>query len=109
MDKSDQMTLYVENIDGQKKLTANVWNWDPEWKIEYYLDGQAKGLLKNERGLDPLAVKLYTGAQLPDPRPFVEPKETGHLFTASFGSEVAKVRVVATDRFGRKYEEEVSA
>jgi hypothetical protein len=109
MEKGNQMTLYVEEANRQKKLTANVWNWDPEWIVEYFLDGQAKGLLKNQRGLDPLSVKLYTGAQLPSPRPFVEPKETGHLFTASFGSEVSKVRVVATDRFGKKYEKEITA
>jgi hypothetical protein len=109
LEKSKQMSLFVDSVGGSKKLTANVWNWDPKWKVEYWLDGAYKGLLKNERGLDPLTVELYTGAQLPNPRPFVEPKETGHLFTAEFPTEVKQVRVLATDRFGAKFEEQITA
>lgn len=106
-DKSKQIALYLEEADGQRTLTANVWNWDPEWKVEYWLDGDYKGLLSSTRGLDPLTVKLYKGADLPNPRPFVEPKETNHLFSTGIPVEVKKIKVVATDRFGRKYTSEI--
>jgi hypothetical protein len=108
-DKSTQMSVFVDGLTNQKRMIANVWNWDPKWKVEYWLDGQYKGELKNEHGMDPLTVKLYKGTELPNPRPFVEPRDTDHLFVAHFGPEVKKVKVLATDRFGTKYESEVKA
>jgi hypothetical protein len=90
-------------------MIANVWNWDPAWKVEYWLDGKYKGELKNEHGMDPLTVKLYKGTELPNPRPFVEPRDTDHLFVAHFEPGVKQVKVVATDRFGEKFQQEVKA
>ncbi|WP_345954081.1 calcineurin-like phosphoesterase family protein [Mucilaginibacter sp. PAMB04168] len=105
-DKSNQLSLY---IDEQKKLTANVYNWDPQWKIEYYIDGQYKGVLKNQQGLDPVATKLYQGDMLPAGRHFPEPRQTDHLFVMQLGKDAKKVKVVATDRFGNKYEREMES
>jgi predicted phosphodiesterase len=103
-EKDYQMALFVEELTNQKRLIANVWNWDPAWKVEYWLDDEYKGVLKNEQGLDPMAIKLYKGPDLPMPRGFAEPRETKHLFVAHFGPNVKQVKVVATDRFGVKYE-----
>lgn len=104
-DKNNQLSLH---IDDQKKLVANVYNWDPQWKVEYWLDGKYKGILKNEPGMDPMAVKLYLGDKLPAGRTFPEPKTTDHIFAAQLDSNVKSVKVVATDRFGDKYEREIS-
>jgi hypothetical protein len=65
--------------------------------------------LPQQEGFDPLAVKLYKGDKLPQPRAFVEPRSTDHLFMAHFGPEVKEVRVVATDRFGKKYEAKINS
>lgn len=105
-DKSNQLSLF---IDEDKKLTANVYNWDPKWKVEYWTDGQYKGVLKNQHGLDPVATRLYLGDKLPAGRTFPEPRETDHLFITALGTNVKKVKVVATDRFGDKYEREMEA
>lgn len=67
------------------------------------------GVLAQQDGYDPLAVKLYKGDKLPNPRPFVEPRSTDHLFLAHFEPSVKKVKVVATDRFGEKFEAEIEA
>jgi hypothetical protein len=104
-DKTNQLSLH---IDEQRKLTANVYNWDPKWKVEYYVDGQYKGILKNQPGFDPMATKLYKGDTLPAGRTFPEPRETDHLFTVNLDGSAKKVKVVATDRFGDKYERETS-
>ncbi len=104
-DKNNQLSLH---IDEQKKLVANVYNWDPQWKVEYWLDGKYKGILKNEPGMDPMAVKLYLGDKLPAGRTFPEPKTTDHIFAAQLNNNVKSVKVVATDRFGDKYEREMS-
>lgn len=108
-DKTEQLDIYVDTLTNQKRLIANVWNYDPEWKVEYFLDGKAMGALPQQEGFDPLAVKLYKGDKLPQPRAFVEPRSTDHLFLAQFGPEVKEVKVVATDRFGQKYEAKINA
>jgi len=109
--KDEQLKIYLDRLEGQTRMIANVWNWDPEWKVEYFLDNKSMGLLKNEKGYDPLAVKLYKGDELPAGRHFPEPKETDHLFVARFEPSVKVVKVVATDRFGVQYtaEETVGA
>ncbi|HEY0177261.1 MAG TPA: calcineurin-like phosphoesterase family protein [Pedobacter sp.] len=107
--KENQISVYTEKLDNQVKMTANVWNWDPEWKVEYFLDGRSMGLLKNETGLDPLSITLYKGDELPVGRHFPEPHITDHLFFASIDASVKKIRLVATDRFGEKYSTEIHA
>lgn len=105
---SYQISLSLDTLSHQKRLIANVWNWDPQWKVEYYLDKKYMGLLENQKAYDPLAVKLYKGKDMPASRGFAEPKLNIHMFAAQFDPEVKQVKVVATDRFGRKYEASAS-
>jgi hypothetical protein len=105
----NQLSLYVEKLTNQMRLIANVWNYDPKWKIEYFLDDQPKGQLSQETGFDPLSVSLYKGDDMPAGRHFVEPHDTDHLFVTHFDPSVKKVKVVATDRFGNEYSSEVKA
>ena len=90
-------------------MLANVWNWDPEWKVEWWADDKPMGVLENIMGYDPQAVRLYKGNKLPLKRTFAEPTRTDHLFMAHFSPSVNKIRVVATDRFGKQYEQIVNA
>jgi len=101
--KEKQLKVYVDKLTDQTRLIANIWNWDPAWKVEYFLDDKPMGVLKNEIGFDPLSVTLYKGDLLPAGRHFPEPRETDHLFVTHFEPSVKKVKVVATDRFGEKY------
>lgn len=107
--KENQLSVFVEKLTNQMRLIANVWNYDPQWKVEYFLDGKPMGELSKEIGYDPLSVTLYKGDNLPAGRHFVEPHETDHLFVAHFEPAINKVKVVATDRYGNKYESEVDA
>ncbi|MFD0763274.1 calcineurin-like phosphoesterase C-terminal domain-containing protein [Mucilaginibacter lutimaris] len=107
--KENQLSLYVEKLTDQMRLMANVWNYDPQWKVEYLLDGKPMGALPRETGFDPLSVTLYKGDQLPVGRKFVEPIQTDHLFVTHFSPTVNKVRVEVTDRFGNKYSSEIEA
>ena len=58
-------------------------------------------------GTDPLSESLHRGSDLPERRPWVEPKITNHLFYAPVSPEAGKVVVEATDRFGRTYASEL--
>ena len=108
-DRSHQLSISVANLTDQKRFICNVWNWDPEWKVEYFLDDKPMGILKNEIGYDPLSVTLYKGDKLPAGRHFPEPRQTDHLFVAHFEPSVRKIKVVATDRFGEKFTTEIDA
>ncbi|TCD27092.1 metallophosphoesterase [Pedobacter psychrodurus] len=107
--KKEQVHIYVDDLTNQKRLIANVWNWDPEWKVEYFLDGKAMGPLEQQKGYDPLSVSLYKGDKLPAGRTFPEPSKTDHLFVAHFEPSIKKIKVVATDRFGEKFEADFTA
>lgn len=108
MSRSEQMRLYTDELSNQKRIIANVWNWDPEWKVEYWSNEKYMGIMKNITDFDPLAVQLYLGDKLPQKRPFAEPKITDHMFVAPLGPETKSVKVMATDRFGEKYEREMT-
>ena len=105
--KEHQLSVFVDTLTNQKRLIANVWNWDPEWKVTYELDGKRMGDLAQTDGFDPLSVELYKGDKLPATRAFAEPHRTDHLFMAHFSPSVQKVKVIATDRFGEKFEAEL--
>ena len=108
-DRTNQLSAFIETLDGQKTLTCNVYNWDPEWKVEYFLDGRQMGVMENQVGFDPLATKLYKGPELPAGRHFPEPRKTDHLFVARIDAAVKQIKVVATDRFGEQFSKEIQA
>ncbi|TDH28665.1 metallophosphoesterase [Segetibacter sp. 3557_3] len=96
--------MMERGTSNEQQLVANVWNWDPTWKVEYQVDGVNKGALPRFTDFDPMAVALYKGDQLPKSRPFVEPRKTDHVFKATIPQGAQQVKVLATDRFGNKYE-----
>lgn len=103
-----QMRLYAPGSDRRApdELVANVWNWDPEWTVRWFSDGEPRGAMARRTGLDPLSVELHSGGDLPPRRPWVEPVPTNHLFYAPVGRKGQRVTVEATDRFGRVYTED---
>lgn len=100
-----QMKIFVNDLDAaQKQVSVNIWNYDPEWKTEYFVDGASKGPLEQFEGFDPLAYSTMLGPNLPKPRGFAEPKKTDHLFRAMIPASAKQVMVKATDRFGVVYQ-----
>lgn len=99
-----QMKAYISDADASSKLLqVNIWNHDPQWKTELWIDGVSKGALEQFEGLDPLASSTLLGPELPKPRGFAEPKKTGHLFKAQIPSNAKEIKIAATDRFGKKF------
>ena len=56
---------------------------------------------------DSLEIKLYKGDDIPKKHNWVEPSFTDHLFIAKPNKNAKLIKVVATDRFGRHYSEEI--
>lgn len=103
-DADHQMKTFINDVDAStKQLQVNIWNHDPSWKTEYFVDGISKGELEQFEGLDPLAYSTMLGPELPKPRGFAEPKKTKHLFKANVPTSSKAITVKATDRFGKIY------
>jgi hypothetical protein len=99
-----QMKIYLdETTTSGKKMQVNIWNHDPAWKTDYWVDGVHMGPLSQEEGFDPYAYATLLGPELPKPRGFAEPRKTEHMFHALIPSSAKEIKVIATDRFGNKY------
>ncbi|RYZ27312.1 MAG: metallophosphoesterase, partial [Chitinophagaceae bacterium] len=99
-----QMKIYSTDFSAsEKQVIVNIWNYDPAWKTEYFVDNASKGSLEMFEGFDPDAHKAMLGPDLPKPRGFAEPKMNKHLFKALVPATSKNITVVATDRFGKQY------
>jgi hypothetical protein len=63
--------------------------------------------MEQKAGMDPWAVELYAGPQLPAKHKFVEPTLADHLFYATPSKGAKRITVQATDRFGNVYRDEL--
>ena len=99
-----QMRVYRQ----ADQVLANVWDWDPDWKVVWFEDGEARGPMENRRGTDPISEELFAGPKKPVKRDWVDPYITDHLFVAKPRPEAKTLTVEASDRFGRVYTERLT-
>ncbi|AXY77886.1 metallophosphoesterase [Paraflavitalea soli] len=106
-EKDHQLRVYGKGklATAPDEIVANIWNWDPKWKIEWWEDDVAKGIMEQRVALDPWSIELHGGPQLPKKHKFVEPTLTDHLFFARPSAAAKKITVKATDRFGQVFTE----
>jgi hypothetical protein len=105
-----QVRLYAPGSDPEHPYAwiANVWNWDPAWKVEWFEDDAYKGTLKNEHGYDPTTLTLFAKDKLPDSRQWISPGSSDHIFRAIPSPTVKKITIRVTDRFGNVYNESLN-
>ena len=97
-----QMKVYTDLPEYPGEVIANVWDYDPSWKIEYFEDGVKVCDMERFKAQDPLAKELYK-----DPsslkRTWVYAAPTENMFRAKRSAEAKTIEVRVTDRFGRTY------
>lgn len=97
-----QMKVYADDPAYPGEIIANVWDYDPEWKVEYFEDGRKVCDMERFKAQDPLAKELYK-----DPsslkRTWVYAAPTENMFKAKKSEGAKKLEVRVTDRFGRVY------
>jgi hypothetical protein len=105
-----QMRVYPVGAlkDKPAQFAVNVWNWDPQWKIEWFEDGKPMGELQREVAFDPLSIQLHLGENLPAKRSWIEPELTDHMFFGTPTDNAKTIMVKATDRFKNEYKKEVA-
>ena len=103
--ESHQLRVYPRGADPKSpdEIVANVWAWEPGWSVVWHEGADRRGEMARRTGLDPLAVRLQTGPDLPAKRPWVDPVPTAHLFYAPVAPGARTVRVEATDPWGGVY------
>lgn len=106
-DRDYQFRSYVQPLNHDlRRITVNVWNYDPLWKVEWRADRKDMGTLEQIKGYDELAVSLYKGDKLPEERrQWVEPRQTDHLFFTQTNAK--SVEIIVTDRFGNIFNEKI--
>ena len=85
-------------------VVANVWNYDPAWKVEWRENGVDQGAMTQYSGWDRTIVddvdarrdKEFTWK-------YIGAGQTEHLFYATPSSIDADVEIIVTDRFGHVY------
>lgn len=94
---------------GENTIVANIWNADPEWKIEAYEDGVPAGtLVKQSTLIDAFAAGYHVGVLNRNPNNY---GATGngsnkHAYLHTVKNPQAKlIEIRATDRFGNVYKQ----
>lgn len=86
-------------------IVANVWDWDPAWKVEWFEDGRPMGVLEPVFDLSPNYIKdinaAFQGKKIPG---YKQPRLNWHYFAAAPSKDAKSVKIVVTSRFGQKWE-----
>ena len=107
-------TLRCEASRPAGELLVNVWDWDPQWRVEYSEDGgrtfrpMERCLYDDQRALDPAVCARFGTAGNPriPARPWIKAAVTDHVFRGTPHSARGVVRVVS--RFGETRTQEVA-
>lgn len=86
-------------------IVANVWDWDSEWKVEWFEDGRSMGVLEPVFDLSPNYIKdindAFKGKKIPG---YKQPRLNWHYFAATPSEKAQNVKIVVTGRFGQQWE-----
>lgn len=101
--RQDMFTAYRVGADAMKRdcIVANVWNYDPAWKVEWSEDGKPQGAMTQYRGWDRSIVEDVDNRREKEFHwKYIGAGPTEHLFYARPSSPDADVEITVTDRFG---------
>jgi len=103
-DKMHQMRVYAPGASKEypEDVIANVWNYDPKWKVEWLEDGVVMGEMTGYEGKDPLTVER-TADKSKLRYSWIGADNNRHMFRATPVNPAAAITVRATDRFGNVY------
>lgn len=84
----------------------NVWNWDPEWKVEVTENGRKLDVEKVSLR-DPLHLVAYTGKSMAgtSKTDVFATSVNEHFFKAVAKEATSTLEITVTDRFGNEYKE----
>lgn len=105
-DKTHQFKVYDVGSDKSYPdyFIANVYNYDPLWKVVWYENDVKKGEMLRYWGKDPYAAELYQPGKNKK-HGWLSAGNTNNLFRAKPENPAAEIKIEVTDRFGNVYSE----
>jgi len=99
-----QMRAYPvgSNADFPNDVSVNVWNWDKNWKVEWFENGQAKGEMTRCESIDPEVVKMCADKEKLEFK-WISAIKTDHIFRATPQSKNSVIDICVTDPFHTVY------
>lgn len=104
--REKQFTAYRVGEDPLKahSVVANVWNYDPSWKVEWRENGVDQGPMEKYNGWDRnIVADVEARREKEFTWKYIGAAQTEHLFCATPSSIDSEVEIVVTDRFGKVY------
>lgn len=107
-DKDYQMQVYLpgQTMRHPNSIVANIWDWDPEWKVEWYEDGKPMGYMDQVFTLSPIYIReinaRYTDNGKEIPR-YKRPRMNNHYFAATPSQYAKNVTIMVKSRFGKQW------
>lgn len=101
-----QFSAYRVGEDPMKRtsVVANVWNYDPAWKVEWRENGVDQGPMTQYSGWDRNIVNDVDNRREKEfTWKYIGAGQTDHLFYATPFSADSDIEIVVTDRFGKVY------
>ena len=93
-----------ETMMHPNSVVVNVWDWDNEWKVEWYEDGVYMGTMDNVAEVSPVFSKeieaAYAGQEIPS---WKKARPSGHNFAATPSRYAKSVTITVESRFGQKW------
>ena len=105
-DSNHQMEVYNP---GQTRLhpnsiVLNIWDWDPDWKVEWFEDGRPMGKLKPSPDASPVYTlkinEALAGQWIPS---YKRPAISHHYFAATPSQYAKHVTVSVENPFGKRW------
>jgi len=102
--RSCQMRAYPagSNAEFPDDIIVNVWNWDKNWKIEWFENGKNMGEMTRFEGIDPKVTEMCSNKEKLEFN-WISPIKTDHIFRATPQNKNSKIKINATDSFGNTY------
>lgn len=103
-DRNFQFKIYPKGCiaDRPEAIVAKVWNWNPNWRVRWYEDGQLKGDMSQFYSFDPDYLQHLNGRRAVDD---YAPRRTDHYFSATPSANSKIIKIEVTDQYGKVYSE----
>ena len=107
-DKDFQVEIFKpgQTLKHPNSVIANVWDWDPDWKVEWFEDGKPMGKMDKVKEYSPLHIAELKAKYDPlgkEPAAWKSTKTGEHYFSAVPSQYAKTVTISVTSRFGKTW------
>lgn len=107
-DRNFQVEIFKpgQTLKHPNSVIANVWDWDPAWKVEWFEDGKPMGKMDKVEEYSPLHIAEMKAKYEPlgkEPASWKTTRAGEHYFAATPSQYAKTVTVAVTGRFGQTW------